>query len=160
MTETCSSICGFWLLKNNNSEKSVGYPFDEVSINTQNKNIIIESNTVMKKYFNGLPTNGVLKTLDYGDFGEDLLLYGRADDTIISGGENIDPSEVIDAIKKIIPSCKIEQLKKKDSYWGEINRIYVYTKQEITSEKLKLELRKIISNYKIPHEIFIKKPIS
>ena len=160
MTETCSSICGFWLLKNNNSEKSVGYPFEGVNISTENKNIIIQSNTVMKKYFNGLPTNGVFKTLDYGDFGEDLLLYGRVDDTVISGGENIDPSEVISAIKKIIPSCEIEQFKKEDSYWGEINRVYIHTKQEITPEQLRLELKKIISNYKIPHEIFIKKPTS
>ena len=160
MTETCSSICGFWLLKNNTTEKSVGYPFEGVSISTENKNIIIESNTVMKKYFNGVLTNGIFKTSDYGEFKEDLLLYGRIDDTIVSGGENIDPSEVVNAIKKIIPYCKITSFKKDDSYWGEISGVYVYTKQEITSEGLKAELKKIIANHKIPQKIFIKELIT
>ena len=160
MTETCSSICGYWVLDNNTDNKSVGFPFEGVDISIENKNIIIKSDTVMKNYFNGPAVNGVFITSDYGEFKGDLQIYGRADDTIISGGENIDPSEVRDAIKSIIPSCEISQFKKSDSYWGEISRLCIYTDYKITPEDLKEELKKIISDYKIPREIIIKKPLS
>ena len=160
MTETCSSICGYWALNSNNKEKSVGSPFYGVDIRIEIKNIIIKSNTVMKNYFNGPLTNGIFITSDYGEFKEDLRIYGRTDNTIISGGKNIDPSEAVSAIKLIIPSCEISQFKKSDSYWGEISGICIYTDYKITPEDLKEKLRKIISDYKIPREIIIQQPKS
>ena len=49
MTETCSSICGFWLLKNNNPDKSVGRPFNGVDIDSKDNKIIIKSAVYQNK---------------------------------------------------------------------------------------------------------------
>ena len=159
MTETCSSICGYWLLEKNNHYQSVGYPFEGVSIKIENQNIIIESNTIMKSYFNGSDTKGIFKTSDCGAMNNDLLVYGRIDETIISGGKNIDPLESIKAIKTFLPNCEISQFKKNDPYWGEINSLHIYTNSKITADEIKQKLKKMISDYKIPKEIIIKQPI-
>ena len=77
-------------------------------------------------------TNGSLsETEDFGELhNESLLLNGRADNAIISGGENIDSSEIANAILQIIPCCKVVPFKEDDSYWGEISGIHIYTNQK------------------------------
>ena len=111
----------------------------------------------MKQYYSRALTNGLFATSDRGKLQQDsLMLYGRMDKTIISGGENIDPSEIIHAITKIIPSCRVIPFKKNDSNWGEILGVTIYTNENIKVDTLKLELQKIVAGYKIPKEIIIK----
>ena len=52
-------------------------------------------------------------------------------------------------------NCKVVPFKEDDSYWGEISGIHIYTNQKIKSNYVKSELRKIISDYKIPKKIII-----
>ena len=160
MTETCSSICGFWPFKEQkHNVKIVGKPFEGVKIKVINNQIFIESNTVMKKYFNGNLTNGEFATSDKGSVENNFLtLNGRLDDIVISGGENINPSEVVEAIASIAKFDKIITFKKEDPYWGEILGVYIYTNQKIDSDYIKSKLGSIISKHKIPKEIVIKKP--
>ena len=81
---------------------------------------------------------------------------GRLDGIIISGSENIDQNEIVDAISQIESFDKIIPFKKTDSYWGEISGVYIYTNAKINPDYIKSELKKIISEYKIPKEIIIK----
>tara|TARA_B100001750_G_scaffold217025_1_gene202086 strand:+ start:254 stop:1585 length:1332 start_codon:yes stop_codon:yes gene_type:complete len=157
MTETCSSICGFWLSENSGLEGAVGYPFEGVKVNVENDQVIIESNTVMKHYFNHRDTSGVFSTSDKGRIKDNcLILDGRLDDIIISGGENVSQNEVVDAILKIDSFDRVVPFKKDDPYWGEIGGVYIYTDKEINASYIKAELAKIISRHKIPKEIIIK----
>ena len=159
MTETCSSICGFWPLKKGNFVQNlVGEPFEGVDIKIKNNQIIIKSNTVMKKYFNGKNTKGQFETSDVGSFKNNYLeLNGRLDNMVISGGENIDQVEIIKAISSIGDFDKIIPFKKEDAYWGEINGVYIYTNEKIEPDDIKVKLKKLISKYKIPKEIIIRK---
>ena len=156
MTETCSGICGRWV-ENDDLGDLVGTPFDGVDITVENNRIVIQSSTIMKQYYNGELNNGLFITSDKGKLHENsLVLRGRIDETVISGGENIDSSEVIHAITKIIPSCRIVPIKKNDSNWGEILGVIIYTNENIQVDILKSELQKVIADYKIPKEIIIK----
>ena len=160
MTETCSSICGSWPFKEKeHNVKIVGKPFEGVKIKVINNQIFIKSNTVMKKYFNGNLTNGEFATSDKGSIENNFLtLNGRLDDIVISGGENINPSEVVEAIESIAKFDKIITFKKEDPYWGEVLGVYIYTNQKIDSDYIKSKLESIISKHKIPKEIVIKNP--
>jgi len=159
MTETCSSICGFWPLKKGDFVQNlVGEPFDGVGIKIKNNQIVIKSNTVMKKYFNGKNTKGQFETSDMGSFENNhLKLNGRLDNMIISGGENIDQTEIIKAISSIGEFDKIIPFKKEDAYWGEINGVYIYTNEKVEPDDIKVKLKKLISGYKIPKKIIIRK---
>ena len=79
---------------------------------------------------------------------------------VISGGENIDQIEVVNAISSIAKFNKIIPFKKEDPYWGEVNGVYIYTNQKIEPGYIKSELEKLISKYKIPKEIIIRKNIT
>jgi len=159
MTETCSSICGFWPLRENeNMWETVGKPFDGVDMKIKKNQVVIKSNTVMKKYFNGKNTDGQFKTSDMGSFENNYLkLSGRLDNMVISGGENIDQTEIIKAISSIGEFDKIIPFKKEDPYWGEILGVNIYTNQKIDSDYIKSKLESVISKHKIPKEIIIRK---
>ena len=62
-------------------------------------------------------------------------------------------------IDEIVEFDKIIPFKKEDPYWGEINGVYIYTNEKIDSSYIKSELEKLISKYKIPKEIVIRKNI-
>ena len=159
MTETCSSICGFWPLRENkNMWKTVGKPFDGVNIEIKKNQVVIRSNTVMEKYFNGKNIDGQFETSDIGSFENNYLkLNGRLDNIVVSGGENIDQAEIIKAISSIGDFDKIIPFKKEDDYWGEINGVYIHTNERIKPDDIKVKLKKLISGYKIPKEIIIRK---
>ena len=159
MTETCSSICGFWPFDFPEKKESVGKPFNGVSVTVQDKQLIIESDTVMKCYVNGKDTKGKITTSDLGKLSNGYIyLNGRSDNLIISGGENIDPSEAIIILKKLFKFEKIESFKKNDLYWGEISGLYIYTNEEINKDEIFRKLKENLSSYKIPKEIIFKKP--
>ena len=160
MTETCSSICGFWPFKNDKYSGSVGTPFKGVKLGIKNNKICIESSTIMKCYLNHSENQGVIHTNDLGKI-KDGYLYidGRSDKLIVSGGENVDPSEAIKILKSKYNFDRIESFKEEDSYWGEISVIYIYTNMNITVDDILQELKSTLSNHKIPKKIFIKNTV-
>ena len=158
MTETCSSIAGFWLLKNFNHNKSVGKPFEGVKISKIKNNIILESSTVMKKYYGKDENEHKIKTGDSG-YLKDGFLYidGRLDEQIISGGENINPSEIVMFLNEtLLPNSEITSFIFKDKKWGQSFGIIIKTNKDIDSNFIKLYLKKNIANYKIPKKIIVK----
>jgi len=158
MTETCSSIAGFWLLKNFNHNKSVGKPFEGVKISKIKNNIILESSTVMKKYYGKDENKHKIKTGDSG-YLKDGFLYidGRLDEQIISGGENINPSEIVMFLNEtLLPNSEITSFIFKDKKWGQSFGIIIKTNKDIDSNFVKSYLKKNIANYKIPKKIIVK----
>lgn len=158
MTETCSSISGFWLLKHPGHNKSVGEPFEGVKISKVKNNIILESNTIMKKYHGGKENKCKIKTGDNG-YLKDGFLYinGRLDEQIISGGENISPAEIVMFLNEtLLPNSEIKAFIIKDKKWGQSYEIHIKTNEKIDSNFVKLYLKKNIANYKIPKKIIVK----
>ena len=119
MTESCSSVCGFWPFKEKSFIGSVGQPFNGVDIYSEGEKIIIKSDTIMHSYYGKSPNQGILKTDDLG-YVQDGYIYlnGRDDNIVISGGENIDQTEVVNAIYSIGDFNQVIAYKKNDSYRG------------------------------------------
>ncbi|MBK7378635.1 MAG: o-succinylbenzoate--CoA ligase [Ignavibacteriales bacterium] len=127
--------------------------------------ITIKANTLFSKYlFDDETTsqklsNGVYYSGDVGYLDEDgyLFIKGRSSDLIISGGENINSFEVEAAIK-IFPGVKeVCVFPISDKKWGQrtIAAIVPYENIRIDFEKLKLNLREYLADYKIPKEFYI-----
>lgn len=126
--------------------------------------IIVRTSCVMKGYFENeeitrqsLSQDGWLKTRDIGRFDEDGFLYlvDRVSEMIISGGFNIYPREVEDALylHHAVEECAVVGLP--DNKWGEVVTAFVVPRKEHSvSEHELIELaRQQIASYKVPKSV-------
>ena len=129
--------------------------------------IVIEANSVAKGYFNS-DNNKIEEkkyfTNDSGSIDSDgyLYVYGRLDDTVISGGENFNLNEIKEYVKSldIIEDCAT--LKVLDKTWGESYLLIVEAKakrgkvnSEIIEKNILNGLKANIAKYKHPKKIIL-----
>ena len=115
MTVTCSGVSGFWIKNYPNKLNSVGKPFKNLSLSTIKKNdqysqICISGDNVANGYWNKPSFNSEFILGDLGKFDSDGFLYLKQHrtDIIVTGGENVNPLEVEQVIKKfhgIVDCC-------------------------------------------------------
>ena len=111
----------------------------------------------MARYFG---TNEGKKWLETGDLGYIdksgyLYLTGRFDEQIISGGENINPSEIESEIIKISYIDEAAIIGINDNYWGEKIILAISSKKKnITLQQINKNLKKLDS-YKHPKKVIV-----
>jgi O-succinylbenzoic acid--CoA ligase len=99
------------------------------------------------------PNSSVFRTDDLGylDPQGNLHVIGRQSEKIITGGENVFPSEVEFAIHNTGLVADIYVLGIPDPEWGQaVSAIYVPRKARVRPEQLKAALQGQLSTYKIP----------
>ena len=92
MTETCSQVCTQPLAEAGTVSADAGPALSGVELRIDDGEILVRGPMVAAR--------GWLRTGDRGRLDERgrLHVFGRADDTIITGGENVDPDEVENAL--------------------------------------------------------------
>lgn len=174
-TETSSFIT---VLNPDEFEKkpnSVGkpIPLTEIFIFDENKNelpnnsegeIAVKSPAVMKGYLNDEVStnkklfNGLYLTGDYGYKDSEGYLYAvnRRSDMIVTGGENVNPSEVEAVIKQFSKVKEVCVFGIDDVTWGQkvIAAIVPKSSEKFEIEELNDFLKNKIASFKIPKQIF------
>ncbi len=175
-TETCSFVAGVKGEKLRQNPSAAGKAIPPVKIKITDENgkelpvgetgeIVIYSPTLAKGYLN-LPeltnkkfTNNFYRTGDYGFLNKEnyLFVLNRREDLIISGGENISPTEVREAILKLegVKDCFVFPLE--DKKWGQVVAAVIVGK---IKDKIRLKemLKGRLASYKIPQRIiFVEK---
>lgn len=125
--------------------------------------IFVKGPMITNGYFNNQEANersfqeGWLATGDLGYLDEEGFLYvvDRRKDLIISGGENIYPSE----IESVLSACngvrEVGVTGKPDVYWGEIPIAFIVRSTEKINEEDILQFaEKHLARYKLPKEIY------
>lgn len=98
-------------------------------------------------------TEGWLKTGDLGYLDEEGFLYvvERRTDLIISGGENIYPTEIESKLLQIPGVSDAGVYGERDDYWGEVPvASIVRENDDVTEEVIKETLNSNLASYKIP----------
>ena len=94
---------------------------------------------------------------DLARMDEDGCLYivDRKKDMFISGGENVYPAEVENAIYDLPQVAEAAVIGVRDEKWGEVGRAMVVLKEgrTLTPEDLTAELKKRLAKYKIPKSV-------
>jgi o-succinylbenzoate---CoA ligase len=116
--------------------------------------IQIKAKSLMLGYFPNLATTEYFETDDLGKPFDDcgyLTILGRNSGKIITGGENVLPIEVVNAIMATGLVLDVWVVGLPDAYWGQIvTAVYVEGKFPVSGSTLASALIGKISNYKIP----------
>lgn len=154
MTETASQVVALKpkeFLKGNISNGKV-LPHAILKISSEN-NIIIESKSMFLGYYPNLHQQKELITDDVGYFDDknNLFILGRDSQKIITGGENVYPKEVEEAILSTQLVQDVAVIGISDLQWGQIIvALYVSNRSDRVEEMIKIELEHRISKYKHP----------
>ncbi|MBD2773882.1 2-succinylbenzoate--CoA ligase [Iningainema tapete] len=80
-----------------------------------------------------------------------LQIIGRSSDKIITGGENVFPSEIETAIRATGLVTDVFVIGKADNYWGQIiSAVYVPINSDISSQDIRQAMVDKIAHFKIP----------
>lgn len=177
MTETCAQIVANPMLTPSGIYtpiKSVGKPFppNQVEIRDEHgrKNGINDSGTIWLKgpqVFDGyyhkqdnegrFDEDGWFNTGDYGHingFGQ-LFIESRRTDLIITGGENVNPVEVEEALEQLPNIKEAAVIGLPDEEWGQKVVAVVSLKEQksLTVEEIRHQLRGKLTDYKLPKAV-------
>lgn len=164
MTETASQIVTLKpqdFLKGNNSCGRV-LPHAKVSIHNSTNEILscnqigvvtIEATSLTLGYYPNLRNKKYLQLDDLGFFDEQgyLNIVGRTSNKIITGGENVFPSEVEAAILATNLVKDVCVIGLPNNYWGEVvTAIYIPVHSGISQETIRLRIQNKLSKFKQP----------
>ena len=104
-----------------------------------------------KRVLDGLTASGDLGHLDARGR---LFVDGRADEMIVSGGENVFPREVEDVIAKMSGVNEVAVIGVDDEEFGQRLKAYVVTGSGGPSEDdIKNKVKSDLARYKVPREV-------
>lgn len=165
MTETASQIATLTpdeFRSGNNSVGSVGKPLPHVSIEIRDDrgilckpgetgNISIYATSRMLGYFPNLDRDSSFQPDDLGYLDNDgyLHIVGRSSDKIITGGENVYPSEIEATIRSIAPVQDLCVIGVDDETWGQVI-VAVYVGDSLLDINLDQALSKSLPTFKHP----------
>jgi O-succinylbenzoic acid--CoA ligase len=102
-------------------------------------------------------TNGGLRTGDLGHRDDEgrVYVHARVDDTIVTGGENVDPAEVVDAIRSHAAVDEAAVVGVPDEEWGERVAALVVLADgaDLSAEDLRDYCRERLAGYKLPRTV-------
>jgi O-succinylbenzoic acid--CoA ligase len=130
-----------------------------LAINKPGK-VVIRSRSLALGYYPETYFQGVLQLDDIGFLDEKggLHIVGRDSDKIITGGENVFPSEVEAAIRATGYVTDVYVVGVSDRHWGQaITAVYTPKDASVSADRLRIALKNQLSNFKQPkHWIAVK----
>lgn len=165
MTETCSQIVALRSADALLKLGSVGLPLFSTQLKlSKDGEILLKTPALTPGYLNlpdKLPSkmiDGWYRTGDVGHLDKEGYLYidGRADEMLISGGENIFPQEVEQVYKRYPQINEVAVVGQNDSVWGQVPVAFVVSDRRLSTTKLMNYGYGHLARYKVPqHYIFV-----
>lgn len=165
MTETCSQIVALRSADALLKLGSVGQPLFATQLKlSKDSEILLKTPALTPGYLNlpdKLPSkmiDGWYRTGDIGHLDKEGYLYidGRADEMLISGGENIFPQEVEQVYQRYPQINEVAVVGQNDSVWGQVPVAFVVSDRRLSTAKLMNYGYEHLARYKVPqHYIFV-----
>jgi fatty-acyl-CoA synthase len=99
--------------------------------------------------------DGHMSTGDLGHLDEEgrLFIEGRADDMIVSGGENVYPEEVEETLAAHKGVKEVAVIGVEDDKFGERLKAFVVKNGSVTQKTLKDHVKSQLADYKVPRDV-------
>lgn len=174
MTETCSQVVALKFADAARKIGSAGKPLQGMALKIVDEDyqelppkaigeILLKGKNVVTSYLKSTPDaiakwtpDGWFKTGDMGYLDEEGYLYlvSRLSELIISGGENIYPTEVEQVLQQLPEVQAVAVVGESDEKWGSVPVAYIIGNPSLTIEKLQAMVGKSLAKYKIPKKIY------
>jgi o-succinylbenzoate---CoA ligase len=162
LTEACSQVTTQEYGTVNRGEAGAGRPLPGMEVRvTEDGEILVRGPSLMAGYATrrGLESlaasDGWLATGDHGRIDEagNLHVTGRRADRIITGGENVDPVEVEQALERVPGIREACVFGLPDPEWGEVVCAAVVADSGLDTNRVGDEMRRTLSSFKRPRRI-------
>jgi len=160
MTETCSQVATVVPGEALQSLGTTGKPLRGVSVSTGEAGvgeIVVSGPTVSPGYLGEPDRTGGHNTGDIGYLDDNgrLVVLGRVDDMVVTGGENVYPQRVADVLGRSRHVSRVEVVPVPDSEWGQA-LVAVVVGEESALPRLEQWARDRLPNHEIPkHWIYV-----
>ena len=177
MTETAPGATALPALRSREKAGSAGLPhfFTDVRVSGPDGEVLgagevgeiqIAGPNVIRSYWNrpdatadAYADGAWFRSGDMGHFDDDgfLFISDRLKDMIISGGENIYPAEVEQAIAELEAVGAVAVIGVPDSRWGEVPRAVITVREgyALTAEEVQEHLFGRLARYKVPRTVLM-----
>lgn len=160
MTETSSNVVTTPYSERYKPTRGCGMPNKNVEIRSEDGQILIKGPMVMAGYWGKepIPKGGWFKSGDLGYIGKDgvVFIQARRTDVILSGGENVYPVEVEEALENLPGVYQARVVGLPDETWGAIVTALLVPEKgrgPISNEEIIEGLRPILARYKSPRRV-------
>ena len=154
LTETCSQVTTLAPAEARRKLGSAGRPLLTTHLRIQDGEILIQGPTVAP---GRADADGWLHTGDLGHIDEEGFLYvaDRIDDLIVSGGENVVPSEVEEALLRHPEVADAAVIGREDPEWQQAVTAVVVLESgsEVTPDELRRHCGESLAGFKVPKRI-------
>lgn len=174
MTETCSQVIALSSADSMEKIGSAGKPLLGIELKIVNNEqqmlpsnevgeILLRGKNIVHHYigedrqlFGKRTTDGWFSTGDLGYLDKDGYLYivSRLSELIISGGENIYPAEVEQALQNISGVKEVAVIGEPDKKWGTVPVAYLVRGANVTEAEIQQKVSQSIAKYKVPKRIY------
>lgn len=129
-----------------------GVPIDGTSVSIEAGRVVVRGPTLMHGYLGAPPIGGVFTTEDTGRIDEHgrLHVLGRADDTIVTGGENVHPLEVERDLLEVSGIASALVAGVPEPTWGAIVGAVVTLAEGARLEAIIEEARAALPSFRVP----------
>ena len=175
MTETCSQVVALSFEDATKKIGSAGKPLSGMQVKIIAENgtkqvvncvgeILLKGKNVSQNYLNGeqwqtirWTEDGWFKTGDMGYLDEEGYLYlvSRLSELIISGGENIYPTEIEHIIQELPGIKEVAVIGESDEKWGAVPVAYIVGDSTMTIEKINEGIKHSLAKYKRPKRMYL-----
>jgi o-succinylbenzoate---CoA ligase len=164
MTETASGVVALPTVEVRAHPESVGSPLDGVELRLDGDAIELRGSMVFAGYLDdpaatdaALTPDGWLRTGDLGRLDADgrLIVIGRSDDVIITGGEKVAPAEVEAALRSHPAIADAAVTGVADPRWGTVPVAIVVLRDgaDATDDELRAHAAARLARFKVPSRI-------
>lgn len=160
MTETCAQVSTQPPGESPGAERGVGFLLQGVSVSIRDEEILVRGPTLLTGYLvderivSPFTDDGWFATGDRGELDSSgrLFLHGRKKDLIITGGENVDPSEVEDALLLAPSIAGAVVFGVADERWGELVAAAIVPRESDIPDLTKLaeQVASVLAAHKRP----------
>jgi O-succinylbenzoic acid--CoA ligase len=154
LTETCSQVAMVPPGRARELAGTAGLVGSQASIEIVDDEIVVSGPVVSPGYVNSegapAPSDGRFTTGDVGRLDSGVLtVLGRRDDTIITGGENVQPDQVEGVLREHPAVRDAAVAGRPDPTWGEVVTAWVVA-EGVTAADLEAWCRERLAAFKIP----------
>ncbi len=154
LTETCSQVTTLEVKEASRKVGSVGRPLLTSHLRIHDGEILVQGPTVSSEALDG---DGWLHTGDMGWIDDDGFLYvdGRTDEMIITGGENVAPSEVEDVLARHPEIVEAAVVGRPDPDWQQaVTAVVVLSDgSDLSEQQIRDHCSGKLAEYKVPKQV-------